>query len=134
MTQYLKLRIQAGKILVVLVVFSSIAIASSYFMTGLLGNETIEAITLHIDYFDHWNATLIVLGKAEQMSGFGKMERTLISDSNNDQNIIFSAQKVDNSNNVLIIRAMKGDKILAQASTSDTKYVAVISFTLNNLN
>jgi len=117
-----------------LVVFSSVAIASSYYMTGLLGIKTIEAVTLHIDYYDHWNATLTVLGKVEPMSGFGNMERTLISDSNSGKQIVFSAQKADNSNNVLIIRAMKGNQIIAQASTTDAQNVAVISFILNSQN
>jgi len=83
-----------------LVVFSSVAIGSSYLMSGFLGVETIEAITLHVDYFS----------------------------------LIFSVQKEDNTNYVLIIRAMKGDKVIAQASTSDPNSVAVISFTLSNQN
>ena len=134
MTQYCKLRIQAGKILVMLVVFSSVAIGSSYLMSGFLGIETIEAITIHVDYYSHWNGTLTVLGKVEPLSGFGKMERTLISDTDSGQTIEFQAQKLDDTYNVLIIRAMKGDQVIAQASTSDPNSVAVISFTLNHQN
>ena len=134
MLQYCKLRIQAGKILVMLVVFSSVAIGSSYLMSGFLGVETIEAITLHVDYFSHWNGTITVLDEVEPISGFGKLERTLISDSNSGQDIIFRVQKEDNTNYVLIIRAMKGDKVIAQASTSDSNSIAVISFTLSNQN
>lgn len=117
-----------------LVVFSSVAIGSSYLMSGFLGVETIEVITLHVEYYGHWNGTLTVLGEVEPLSGFGKMERTLVSDSDSGENIILRAQKEDNTNQVLIIRAMKGNKVIAQASTSDPKSVAVISFTLNNLN
>ena len=117
-----------------LVVFSSVAIGSSYLMSGFLGIETIEAITIQVDYYSHWNGTLTVLGEVEPLSGFGKMERTLISDSDSGQSIVLRAQKLDNTYNVLIIRAMKGDQLIAQSSTSDPNSVAVISFTLDNQN
>ena len=123
------MRIQAGKILAVLIVLSSLAVASSYLMTGLLGVEEIENITVDIDYFNHWNATATSQGKTIAWSGFGKNVKSILGIVGEGGYIELRVQK-DASNNALFVKVYQGDKELYRSMTAEPNGIVELNFVI----
>ena len=123
------MRFQAGKILAVLILLSSLALASSYLMSGFLSVEEIENITVEIEYFNHWNATASSQGKNISWSGFGKNEKSILGVIGENGNIEVRVRK-DATSYTMFVKVLMGDKVLQQRATSEPNGEVVMNVTI----
>ena len=102
-------------------------------MTGLLSVEEIENITVEIDYFNHWNATITSQGKAISWSGFGKNVKSILGIVGEGGYIELKVQK-DASNNAMFVRVYQGDNELYRSISAEPNGVVELNFVITRDN
>ena len=104
-------------------------IAGAFSLSGFLGmNDKIDGLVVEVDYFDHWNVTIVEDGSTWTWSGFGKMEKNMMRLSTDEWVIRVRVQKMDDSLGFLTVRVkLKDGTILKEAYTSEPYGEAFIS-------
>ena len=110
--------LKLSKIGVIISLLSMVTLFGTLVLTGTLGVNQIDLVIVEVDYFEHWNATILEDSAKTLWSGFGRMDKGFRRSLENPWIISVSVQKMDGTNGLLTIKLRTKDgTILKEAYT-----------------